>query len=144
MKYSRQLFIVLAVLIFATMACCFMPFILEGISVQRYPLDSEDEAVGEGLTVTNSGSGVVSSSQDGMISAPNGANILIPSGAVPLMQDGSEGEIDFSIRQAEGQTVTLPENFNAYGPVYQLRPEEIHFLDPGAGYAANSGWRQSS
>ena len=68
--------------------------------------------------------------QSGVVSTASGASIQIPAGSVPTMEDGSAGTMSFNIAEAPNSSASLPSDYSAVGPVYELGPEGFTFNSP--------------
>lgn len=76
----------------------------------------------DSLSVTSSGSGVVTSA--------TGVTLSIPSGAVPVNDDGTAGEMIFTIAEDTTTIPSLPGGYVPAGPVVALGPEGFTFETP--------------
>jgi hypothetical protein len=71
----------------------------------------------------------VGSYESGRVTSDSGVSITIPTLAVPLMEDGSAGEMVFGASTVDME-VNLPAEHSSIGPVYQLQPEGFRFDQP--------------
>jgi hypothetical protein len=86
---------------------------------------SASSAMITGNEVISLGSG-----ESGLVSSGDGASVYIPAGSVPLTESGEPGTMSFSINRTDSMTVSLPANYKAIGPVYELGPEGFTFNSP--------------
>jgi hypothetical protein len=134
-----------------------LPFYCKTDSSSVLATDEIPEGLDE-VMVEGADSVTVGSYESGRVTSDSGVSITIPQRAVPLMEDGSAGEMVFGAITVDME-VNLPPEHSAIGSVYQLQPEGFRFdqpvsvsfpipddVDPadvqGAAYydAANDGW----